>query len=358
MSAILGAARYHLVLAAYFVASFLFLKFVLPYILPFFLALFLAVLIDPAVTWLEVRWRIPRSLGAGLVIILLVATIAVTTVFGVVRLGAELAGLSTSLPEIYDALAALAADLADLVGEISAVLPPLLKSSLDQQITVGYRVLQTAVESLLGLVQGWLAALPALLVLLLITSLATYFISRDKDRIRDFLMGLFPKELRPGAVEVKSKLMASTVGLIKAQAVLIMLGFVIFLVGLSIIRAPYILTVSLVSALLDVIPVLGPSLIFIPWAIYMFAVGDVSFAIQLLVVYGFVALVRGASQVIVIGGRINLHPLATLLALYLGVEFFGPIGFVYGPLVAIVLKAAVEAGLLPAGPGPRTADKA
>jgi predicted PurR-regulated permease PerM len=42
-----------------------------------------------------------------------------------------------------------------------------------------------------------------------------------------------------------------------------------------------------------------------------------------------------------------LHPLAALVALYVGIQLFGPIGFVVGPITAVVLKAAARAAGLP-----------
>lgn len=350
-------SRIYLYLVGFLLASFLFLKFAVPYLLPFVLGLFLAGLIDPAVTRLERRYRIPRSLGAALVIVLLVAGLIFIAVVGAIRLGAELAAISDSLPGVYQVLYALGAALVDLVGQFSATLPPALKSTLDQQIAVGYRLVEVVVGSLLGLVQGWLTGLPGALMVILITGVATYFFSRDKERIGEFLVGLLPGRVRPGAAEVKARLLSSTVGLIKAQAVLVLLTFLVTLVGLNMLGARYALTISIVSALLDVIPVLGPSLVFVPWAAYAFLLGHSELALWLLALYGLIAVVRGGAQAYIIGERIGLHPLATLLALYLGVQAFGPIGFIYGPLVAIVLKAAVEAGLLPAGPGPHASGK-
>lgn len=358
MDTLRGTVRTYVYLVGFLLTSFLFLKFALPYVLPFVLGLFLAALIDPAVTRLKWRWRIPRPVGAAMVIFLLVAGVAFFTVVGAIRLGAELVALSESLPSVYQALYALASALADMVGQFSATLPPALKSSLDQQLVIGYRLAQAAVGDLLSLVQGWLAGLPGALMVILITALATYFFSTDKEPIRDFLIGLLPRQVRPGAIEIKARLMASTIGLVKAQAILVFLTFVVILIGLNLLGTRYALTVALVSALLDVIPILGPSLVFVPWAAYLFLVGQTGPALGLLLLYGVVAVVRGAAQVYVIGDRIGLHPLATLFALYLGIQVFGAVGFIFGPLVAIVLKAAVEAGLLPGGPGPRAGDRA
>jgi len=333
--------------AGFLLASYVFLKYLLPFVLPFVLAVFFALLVDPPVTWLERRWRLPRSLAAALVIVIVVGGLGFFLATGAVRLGAELLSLSTALPDLFQRLTEGAALLADLLGEFSASLPPLFKQAVDQQIALIYRLAQAGVTALLTAVQGWVVALPGLVVVFLLTALATYFVSRDKGAIRDFLLGILPPEARSGALRIKDRLVDSTVGLVKAQTILVVITFFIFLVGLTLLGVRYALLVALLSSLLDVLPVLGPSLVFVPWAAYAFLDGRAPFAVGLLVLYGAVALVRGALQASVIGARIGLHPLATLLALYVGATLFGPVGILYGPLVAAMLRAAVLVGLLP-----------
>lgn len=48
-----------------------------------------------------------------------------------------------------------------------------------------------------------------------------------------------------------------------------------------------------------------------------------------------------------VGEKIGLHPLAVLVSLYLGFQFFGALGFVVGPILAILLKSMISSGLLP-----------
>lgn len=344
------ALRAYLSYLGFLLASYVFLKHVLPYVFPFVLAVFLALLVDPPVSWLERRWRLPRSLAAALVIVILVVGLGFLVAVGAMRLGAELLSLSTALPDLFRRLTDAAAALANVLGDFSATLPPLFKQAVDQQIALGYRLAQAAVSSLLTSVQGWLVGLPGAVVLFLLSALATYLVSRDKGAIRDFLLELLPAGTRRAALEIKDRLVESTVGLVKAQTLLVTITFLIFWIGLSLLGAPYALLVALLSGLLDVLPVLGPSMIGIPWAVYAFLDGRIAFGAGLLVLYGAVALFRGTIQAWVIGWRIGLHPLVTLLALYVGVHLFGPAGVIYGPLVAAMLKAAVAAGLLPRGP--------
>lgn len=346
--AVKAALRAYGILLAYFVTSFVFFKFLLPYVFPFVLALFLASLIDPLVNRLEAV-GVPRGIGSAAVIIVIVAALGVGTVLAVTRLGMELIALSGALPAVYVNVAEAVNDLAAEFGRFSATLPPALRATLNQQLGSVYHAVQTMLTGLLGIVQAGLQAVPAAGMVALITAIATYFISRDKAAIRRFILGMFPREWRRGVVSVKTQLLLSTIGLLKAQTILVLITFVVILAGLTAMRVPYALSTAVASSLLDVIPVLGPALIFIPWSVYAFLQGSVGLALSLLLLYGGVSIVRAIAQAYVVGEKIGLHPLATLLALYLGVTVYGPAGFIYGPLTVIVLKAAMAAGLLPAG---------
>lgn len=62
--------------------------------------------------------------------------------------------------------------------------------------------------------------------------------------------------------------------------------------------------------------------------------------------FAAVSFTRAMLEPRIVGARIGVHPLATLLSVYLGIRFFGAAGFIIGPLVAILVKCAVASGLI------------
>lgn len=46
------------------------------------------------------------------------------------------------------------------------------------------------------------------------------------------------------------------------------------------------------------------------------------------------------------GDAIGLHPLASLIAMYVGIKLIGVMGFIIGPLTLVALKAVIKAGLI------------
>jgi len=75
----------------------------------------------------------------------------------------------------------------------------------------------------------------------------------------------------------------------------------------------------LVISFIDAFPVLGTGGVLVPWAIYEF-------------------LTRQMIEPKVVGEQIGLHPLMTLITMYLGMKFFGLPGLILGPIVTLIFK--------------------
>src|SRR5690606_32219541 len=92
--------------------------------------------------------------------------------------------------------------------------------------------------------------------------------------------------------------------------------------------------------------VVGPGLVFLPWALYHLVVGDTMFGVWLVLTYGGLVVGRTILEPRVIGDRIGVHPLATLMSLYVGLQLFGVSGFIIGPIIAIILVSLARAGIV------------
>lgn len=91
------------------------------------------------------------------------------------------------------------------------------------------------------------------------------------------------------------------------------------------------------------IPGIGTSLILVPGIIYLFFASTNLHALGLLL-WGvfFVGLIDNYLGPILINRGINIHPFLILLSVIGGLVFFGPIGFIAGPLVIALLVALLE----------------
>ena len=76
----------------------------------------------------------------------------------------------------------------------------------------------------------------------------------------------------------------------------------------------------------------------VPWAIIEALNGDLSLGIAIIVIYAIILIVRQLLEPRIISGKIGIHPIFTLIAMYTGFKFIGVIGMLIGPIVLIILK--------------------
>lgn len=338
--------RQYLPLATVLLVLYLVYRYLLPLVLPFAVAAAIAVLMDPLVALLQRRLRLPRGLAVGVTLLGLVSLVLLFLFAGVTRLAAEARLLFDDVPFAYARMEANVEELLGRWGQWLGSLPPAVRDLLEQQRAA---VLLTA-RSWLGRtasgLQAWVTALPDLVVHVLVVAIATFFISRDKAWVRNFLLSMVPRPWRDPVAGMARQLVQSFVGFTVAMFLLVVLTAVVTSVGLAVLGSRYALLLGGLAGVLDVLPVLGPSLLFVPWGLYHVVFGEFIFGVGLLVLWGVVTAARTVLQAQVIGERIGLHPLVTLISLYAGAQLLGPSGFILGPLTAVLLKAMVDAGLL------------
>lgn len=338
--------RPYVILAVVAVLLYLFFIYVSPLLLPFLLALALSVLIDRPIRWME-QHRVPRPVATAIMLIIALLVLTVLLVFGMAALTVEVSQLSSALPGLTLQILQLVDELESLLERYFEEVPPYLADFLRQQGEVVRQWLALLTRQLFELVGHWtFQGIPNLTFVLLVTGVATYMMSRDRERILAFLPYLIPRPWRAKTVEVVAGFTRSALGFFNALVVLVSITAGITIVVLTVLGSSYALLIGILTGLLDVLPVVGPGLVFLPWALYHLIVGDTMFGVWLIVTYGGLVVGRTILEPRVIGDRIGVHPLATLMSLYVGLKLFGVSGFIIGPIIAIILVSLARAGIV------------
>ncbi len=68
-------------------------------------------------------------------------------------------------------------------------------------------------------------------------------------------------------------------------------------------------------------------------------------AIGLTLLYAFILVVRQVLEPKLVADNLGIHPLATLIAIYVGYKLFGIIGLILGPFILVIGKASSRAHL-------------
>jgi predicted PurR-regulated permease PerM len=96
-------------------------------------------------------------------------------------------------------------------------------------------------------------------------------------------------------------------------------------------------------ALLALIPLFGPYVIYVPAAVILIATGSMVKGIILLVLgVAVVSQVDNLLKPLIVGSRTKIHPLIVFFSMLGGLKAFGLLGVILGPVLASILLALLE----------------
>ena len=332
--------------AAAILLSLVAVKYILPILVPFIIALVLSIFMEPFIETLQNRVKLSRGLATLVSMILVFGGIAVLFSVIILKLVSELIQLSVTLPAVATELRVFYQDLIARLTAFYITLPHGVISSLEQNITTLTTNLQGLISRVANSIILFLSLVPGTLTILVVSILATFFLARDRHLISELLLKTIPAPWGEKTVTVLREISAAFIGYLKAQAILVLITTVLSVMGLLLIGADYALTLGLLIGFFDIIPVLGPSTIYIPWLIWSFATGATGFGIKLMVLYGLVMTVRQFLEAKIVSANLGLHPLATLISMYAGLKTLGLVGLLMGPILLIALQAVIKTGVI------------
>ncbi len=342
----------NLVLIAYAViiilGVYIFIKFLLAPLLPFIIAYTVALFLRPAIDKICKRTRISRKVAAfGAVGFVFTVIFALSWVF-FGRMASELTDMAKGLT---DGGADFIEDMIRSSDGVIKKIPILSKIESQKALEIVRHATVNMLEGALSsfsakipdAVMGFVSSLPGILLFLITLVVATFYLGADISSLNCFIVKFVPKEKRPRLFKIKEKLMNAARKYIKAYAVILTITCVQLFIGFLILKIPYALTLSVLIALIDILPVLGVGTVLVPWAVVLYMMGDSYTATGLLIIFGIIWLVRQVSEPKIVGESVGVSPLITLAAMYIGFKLIGFSGLFVFPIGAIIVKSVVDA---------------
>jgi len=292
------------------------------WVLLFVIAAFITVGLDPIVGWLDAR-RVRRRYGSVLVVV----TVAVLLVAFCSLAGAELLSQGKMLGERMD----------EVQQEITRRVPPDLRQLLPQPENgkapdqSGGPFTEYAARLGRAVLNGVLSIAIALVL--------TVYLLIDGRRTYEWLIAFAPASQRPRVRETAGAARDAVVGYVRGNVITSVIAGVTAYIFLRIVGVPAALLLAVLTALFDLIPVLGIFLTVIPMVLLALTVSTTA-AIATIVfnaVYNVFENYYLAPKVY--GKEMQLSSLAVILAFAVGAELAG----VIGALIALPIAAVYPA---------------
>ena len=186
-------------------------------------------------------------------------------------------------------------------------------------------------------------SLPYVILTIVLTIMATFYLSYDRERIANYFKRTFPGNVVKKFGLIKNGVFTAIFGQIKAQLFISFVLMVIIFFGLVIIGKRYALLMALIIGVADALPVVGAGLIINTWAILDLLVGNYSAALGLFIVYLTSLTTRQLIEPRIVGKQLGLYPLVTMMSMFAGFQMIGVLGLIAGPIVANICRVVLDA---------------
>ncbi|MHB8169956.1 MAG: sporulation integral membrane protein YtvI [Thermincolia bacterium] len=321
------------------------LYFTLPYLMPFVLALVLAIIMEPMVRRIEGYFKVQRVTAVSISFILFLLVIFLTAFLGSTKIIGELMALIKQLPDFINQFG----------GELQKSfakaqlwykdIPPEAEQSLDlaikDAVDFGNQLIKQFGSALLAGLQN----IPNLLIVFIVTLVSFYLISLGLYDIRDKFLNIFTENAKGKVQIILTDVNKAIVGFVRAQIIVSFLTYLFVVAGLLVLGVNYALGIGLVIIIVDILPILGTGAVIVPWAIYLFLIGETFVPVGLLVLWALIIVFRRVIEPKIFGKHIGLGALATVTSMYLGFKVIGLVGLFVGPTLIIIFNAMRKAGL-------------
>ncbi len=369
---------------------YLFFKYAFWLLSPFLIAILAAILLQRPVNYLNRRIRVKRGILSAVLVLLVLAAVAAVLGLVVSKLVGEIREFFTYIVDQLKRGNVLVAQVTAWTSEKLGFLPDSILTSLNDKLAEIIRAVASIVStesaapaeagivggaaglsSITGLFSGAgfslssvlssdsmgsvlsvVKQVPSVAVSILVAVICCIFMTADYTTLRNLILGIAGN--RSHGLKRTKQVVFSTLGkYVKTYSKIILITFTELFIGLHLLKlfkiytGGYIVVISLITAIIDVIPVLGTGTVLIPWALWqLFVSGNIGMGVGLIIMYVAITVIRQVIEPKLVGDELGLPSFVTLMAMYLGSQLFGFLGLFLLPLTLAVLVALNDEGIV------------
>lgn len=305
-------------------AVYLGFEYLLPISVPFIFGLLIAWL----VVWISRKLHCPHRLVRLGLTVLVYGIIGLLITLLAVKGVSTISGIIRWLPQVYEKkLLPLATLIYDWAVQTVQLLDPALLSALEMLLESLLSGLKSMISTLstfaVNVVSGLATGVPNLILSLLAMIFSTVFVVVDYEGIAVFYQEHTPQKIKKILLNIRIYLTDTLFVVIRSYALIMLLTFTELSILFSLFGIENALLKAAIIALLDIMPILGTGGIMIPWGIISLVLGYTKLGIQLLIIYIIVTVVRNYVEPKIVGTQLELHPIITLVSMFIGLRLFG-----------------------------------
>ncbi len=315
---------------------YLAVKYLLAVLLPFLIAWAIAFIMRPPSAFLSARLHVrPSIVRPVLTCLTALAALALVGV-GVWRVSAEVWEIITRFGEGED-FRNFISGIFDEGGLFESLFGTLGDTLTDAIYDIAVSLLGT----LWSVLSSFIESVPRVFLFIVVTVISTVYFAIDLERVNAAVMRLLPERAGAWIRSFKDGFLSAGLRYVRSYALLFLTTFATVIFGFLILGVPYALLLALVISFLDLLPVIGTGTFLIPYGIIELAVGNTARGTGLFVLFVIQTVIRQFLEPKILGKNLGVHPILTLVILFVGYSFFGFFGILLVPLFTVVAEILI-----------------
>lgn len=332
-------SAFYIILLALVVLGY---KYILPIMVPFIIGFCVASVVQIPLNRIPQKLLPHKKALSTLFCIAFYAIVVTLLILVGVKVVTEVTNLITALPELFQShLYPFVLYVADwVIGILRPLDPAITEWIIDMGKNVVSSLASFATDLSAGavkLVATGAVSIPSAIVTIIITVVSSFYMAADYRLILNFMKKLMPEKHRGNIIQILRYAETAVLVYIKSYSILFVVTFLELWLGLSVLNIPYAMGIALGIAIFDLMPILGTGGVLLPWALIALCMGNLFIAIGVFVLYLVITAVRNALEPRIVGEQIGLHPLATLIAMILGLKLIGLVGMMLFPITLVAI---------------------
>lgn len=330
-----------------FVGTLLLLLFICKFALffsPFLIAGIIALLIEPIIKFCMNRLKMSRRMSSLIVVTLTVVVLGAIIITGITELSSELIKLTTNIQPAVTKLSSTIDTLSDKFIAWYPNMPEQVANVIESSVLEAVSKVGNLIASFASTIVKLILSVPTMIIYTVMMIMALVFFTKDRVYVIETLEHHIPKAWLTKAVTIGKEIFSSLGTYIKIYTKIILITFIeVFIVYRFIfpkfgIVVPYPLVLSIITAIVDILPVLGVGTILIPWGLIYFIMGHFGWGVLLIGTYIAITVIRNFIEPKLVSDEFGVHPLITLIAMFAGFKLLGVVGLLLGPISLMTLR--------------------
>ena len=324
---------YYSVIIAFIYIS---VRFLFKYMLPFIIAVAVAYLVQkPAeklASKLKIKYSIIVVILSAMLFIVSISLISVLLYFLSTRTVTFFKLFSNMIKPIVSAFVNLKQKISDIIIKFSPQTAGTFDGIIDNFFGNAF---EKTSSSITDFAAGFISKFPAYLFGGIVSLVSSCYISKDYKKLVKFYNSVVKKEIRLTVSKIIVIVKENILKMIKGYLILSGIVFLELLIGLLVVGIKNPLTISLLIAIVDLLPVFGAGTVLIPWGLISIFSGS-SRGFFIIIIYIVTVIVRNFAEPKIIGNQIGINPLFTLVMMFVGLKIAGFLGLILFPMTFVV----------------------